>query len=56
MTNKEKILQEAARAARIVKSWPEWKQNLLLMSLKSTNNYSRVPVRRPAQATTSGNS
>jgi len=43
MTDKEKILREAARAARIVKTWPKWKQNLVLNSLKPTYNYSRVP-------------
>jgi len=45
VTNKQKILQEAAKAAKIVKSWPKWKQNALLVSMKSTNDYSRLPVR-----------
>jgi len=51
VTGKEKIRREAARAARIVRSWPAWKQNLLLNSLKSTNDYSRLPMRRQRQQT-----
>ncbi len=56
MTDKQKILQEAAKAALIVRSWPEWKQNVLLVSLKSTNDYCRIPVRKPAQSAADGNS
>lgn len=44
MTNKEKIREEAAKAARIVKTWPAWKQNLLVASLTPTNSYCRVPL------------
>lgn len=56
MTNKQKILQEAAKAARIVRSWPEWKQNILLVSLKSTNDYCRIPVRKSVKSAADDNS
>ena len=51
MTNNQKIRVDAAKAAKIVKSWPVWKQNLLTNSLKSTNDYCRVPIRKGSKPT-----
>jgi hypothetical protein len=45
MTNRQKLRQEAKKAADIVKTWPAWKRTILMDSLKATNSYSRVPIR-----------
>lgn len=52
MTNKDKIREEAAKAAKIVKRWPAWKQNLLTNSLKSTNSYCRLPIHKSSRPAT----
>ncbi|WP_152101622.1 hypothetical protein [Lacipirellula parvula] len=38
------IREELAKASAIVGAWPEWKQNVLVNSTKSTNSSSRMPV------------
>ena len=37
----DKTYKESVKAAKIVRSWPEWKRNLLLNSL----NPRRIPVK-----------
>lgn len=38
------ILTDLEKAAQIVRSWPRWKQDILINSSKSTNSSSRLPV------------
>ena len=47
--NEKHIQAEMARASKIVKSWPDWKQNILIDSSKPTNSTPRVPVTDQSQ-------
>lgn len=56
MSNEQKLREEAARAAKVVRTWPAWKQSLLLNSLKATNDYCRLTVRKQSRDASSRDS
>jgi len=50
MDERKRILEAAREAARIVKTWPLWKQNLLMNSLSPTCPTRKPVTRRDAEA------
>jgi len=45
-----KIITEARKAAKIVKTWPLWKQNLLMNSLNPTTEPRELRTSKPVNA------